>query len=231
MANHLTVQEREVLSQMKYAGHIQAEIARRLKRHPSTISRELKRNAVADDGSYSAVIAQERAARRRRQRLLLRKMDDPNMQQLVRERLVWRWSPKQIAGWLKTSHPRAPSRQTIYNWIDNQPADDRAHWRQFLRFGVRSRYRRDQRGTIPRVVSVADPYCPWQRGTNENTNGLLRQFIPKRTDLASVSRNDLEYFTNLINQRPSAKTPGLPNPRRSLFLTPETLRLTLESAG
>ena len=48
----------------------------------------------------------------------------------------------------------------------------------------------------------ADPYCSWQRGTNENTNGLLREFIPKGTDIADVTEDDLHYYTTLINTRP-----------------------------
>lgn len=51
-------------------------------------------------------------------------------------------------------------------------------------------------------VYFAQPYCSWQRGTNEHTNGLLRQFLPKGTDLRSVSWQDLEYYTHLINDRP-----------------------------
>jgi transposase, IS30 family len=52
------------------------------------------------------------------------------------------------------------------------------------------------------AVYFAQPYCSWQRGTNENTNGLLRQFLPKGTDLRSVSWQELEYYTHLINDRP-----------------------------
>lgn len=51
-------------------------------------------------------------------------------------------------------------------------------------------------------VYFARPYCSWERGTNENTNGLLRQFVPKGTDLRDVSWQELQYYTRLINDRP-----------------------------
>lgn len=47
-----------------------------------------------------------------------------------------------------------------------------------------------------------DPYCSWQKGTNENTNGLLREFYPKGMDLSEVSEEDLEKKTDLLNSRP-----------------------------
>jgi IS30 family transposase len=48
----------------------------------------------------------------------------------------------------------------------------------------------------------AKPYCSWQRGLNEHTNGLLRQFIPKKTDFKSISGQDIVRFQNLLNNRP-----------------------------
>lgn len=51
-------------------------------------------------------------------------------------------------------------------------------------------------------VYFAKPYCSWQRGTNEHTNGLLRQFLPKGTDLKTVSWQELRRYTNLLNDRP-----------------------------
>jgi len=51
-------------------------------------------------------------------------------------------------------------------------------------------------------VYFADPYSSWQRGSNENANGLLREFFPKGTDLAKVSCAQLKRALNLINNRP-----------------------------
>lgn len=52
------------------------------------------------------------------------------------------------------------------------------------------------------TVYFAHPYSPWERGSNENTNGLLREFIPKGTDFNTVSDEDLAYYVDLINNRP-----------------------------
>jgi IS30 family transposase len=48
----------------------------------------------------------------------------------------------------------------------------------------------------------ADPYSSWQRGSNENTNGLVRQYLPKGSDLAAVSDEQLQKIEDRLNQRP-----------------------------
>ncbi len=65
-------------------------------------------------------------------------------------------------------------------------------------------------------IYFTHPYCSWERGTNENTNGLLRQFFPKRSDFREIKPEDVEYVQDLLNSRPR-KTFDYRTPSEVLF--------------
>jgi IS30 family transposase len=70
-----------------------------------------------------------------------------------------------------------------------------------------------KRFTVATNVQVyfCDPRSPWQRGSNENTNGLLRQYFPRRTDFSRISQSYLNAIALRLNQRPR-KTLGFKTP-------------------
>jgi len=130
MANHLTLEERDRIAQLRHQGADQKEIAQAVGRCPSTISRELRRNRTDDE--YHAAQAQREAERRRRERPLVRKMEKPEINEAVRAGLAHEWAPEQIAGRMRQQgSDRRVSSQTIYAWIKQD--EDREHWEAMLR--------------------------------------------------------------------------------------------------
>jgi IS30 family transposase len=300
MPHQLTLEERDRIAHLRGRGANQKEIAAALDRAPSTISRELDRNRTGDE--YYSAQAQQAAQRRRRERPLTRKMDDPTINELVRDGLTHEWSPEQITGRLEQQYPgesgRRVSAQTIYAWIEQD--EDREHWQSFLRRRGKRPYRRkpaesadcariadrpeiieqrmrlgdfegdtvlgppgtgglatlvDRKSRFTIVLKVqskhadhvqqrlkdrlkeleaerrrsitfdngtefarcdrlekhlgiklyyADPGCPYQRGSNENTNGLIRQYFPKGTDFRDISHHEVRRVEKLLNDRPRA---------------------------
>lgn len=294
MAQHLTLQERGVLDRLNKAGYQQNRIAELMGRHPSTISRELRRNR--GQRGYRPKQAQRLADARRLSCRRPAKLEDPQVHADVEQKLTQLWSLDQISGRLRAQHPQEPrrwvSRQTIYNWIHRRaplwkaklrrggrPPERRGKLRDVVRIDGRpdviNRRRRygdwegdtvvgqgrrsalvtlvERKSGYTRIGRANDlgaestarvtrrclkdlpaawrrsitfdngkefaqhrliarqngvdiyfalPYRSWQRGTNENTNGLLRQFFPKGTDFARISHQAVARAERLLNERP-----------------------------
>ena len=312
----LRLAEREEISRGIVAGHSARAIAASLGRAPSTVSREINRNGGRR--RYRASKADQAAWRRAHRPKPCKLALKPRLARAVAAKLTDRWSPEQIAGWLKRVHPGDESNQvsheTIYRSlyvqargalkkeliqhlrtqrtmrrsrsgnkggegqgqikdmvrISARPAavEDRAvpgHWEGDLLAGSKNTHiatlverhtrfvmlakvnGKDTKTVITALIKQArklprelyksltwdrgkelsdhkrftlatdidvyfcDPQSPWQRGSNENTNGLLRQYFPKGTDLSVHSQRHLNKVARQLNDRPR-KTLGFYSP-------------------
>ena len=300
--HQLTSEERYALSMLRKQGHTQAQIARTLGRHRSTISREVRRNS-RKDGGYRPSTAHD-FARWRRSRSRRNQRFDADAWALVVECLELQWSPDQIAGRLRRTRSLRISHETIYRyvWLDRHRGGSLHRHLRCAAKKRRKRYgRNDSRGRLPgkrhiserppgavnrsRVghlegdtvlgsfdkhciltlvdrktgylwigklrnrtvaetnrcaielinraarpvrtltfdngtefhgyktieqqtgasVFFATPHHSWERGTNENTNGLIRQYLPKRKSMAHITQADCDAIADLINNRPRAR--------------------------
>lgn len=163
---HLSAEERGVIMVMRQQGCSVREVARSLRRSPSTVSRELQRNGVAACGGaptgrprriqgYDASTAGQRARRLRRKRRRMRKLDPQGvLWHQVRSCLERKWSPQQIAGTLG-----CVSHETIYTAIYAMPRGElRRELTSLLRQSRAKRRPRsrgtDRRGRIPDLPSI-----------------------------------------------------------------------------
>lgn len=77
-------------------------------------------------------------------------------------------------------------------------------------------------------VYFADPHSPWQRGTNENTNGLIRQYFPKKTDFSKISSSEIKRAEQELNSRPR-KVLGFYTPSEKFYELITNKKIALET--
>ena len=196
MAKHLTFEERQFLYRLKKNGKSTTEMVELMGRHRSTIYRELNRNAGGR--GYRPKQAQRLADERRLASRRPHKMEDPDVHQYVQDRLQKLWAPDQIAGRVQCDFPRAPSRwlsrQTIYNWINDQTPE----WRSLLRRGGRPP---EKRGKLtdcvriagrPNVINRRRRYGDWEGDTmvGRGRSSALLTLVERKSGYARIGRVD-----------------------------------------
>ena len=114
---------------------------------------------------------------------------------------------------VKLPHPNPATAAHVLQAFTDKLNSVAQPMRQTLTYDRGKEMARHQELTANSGVAVyfCDPYSPWQRGTNENTNGLVRQFLPKGTDLSGYSQEQLDAIADLMNGRPR-KTLGWATP-------------------
>ena len=159
----LTFTERKLIADWLADGLSNKEIGKRLNRNTATIGRELKRNGWKK-GVYEPLHAQARADKRLAKRAYGKQpLKNPDVYAYVMEKLKWGWSPEQISGRLKRSHPKDKhwriSHEAIYQYIYAKDNKDQKLWeylRRKQRRRVKKQGRKSQRVQIPDRVSIHD---------------------------------------------------------------------------
>jgi transposase, IS30 family len=207
MARQLTLEERYQIYALRKAGYNQSEIAAELGRHPSTISRELHRNAGRR--GYRPRQAQA-TAQARRQRRVGRRIK-PVTWLLVEALLRQDWSPEQVSGWLKSAQRIHVSHEWVYQHIYRDKARGGDLWHHLrCQKRRRKRYGRyGRRGQIPGRVSIEE------RPALVETRGRLGDWeldtiigrAPRRAIVSMVERKS-KYTLLAQVERPTAAAVG-----------------------
>ncbi|GAB4127800.1 MAG: hypothetical protein Fur0040_10740 [Sideroxydans sp.] len=203
---HLTREERYQIYALKKAGHTQSEIAKVLGHSPSTISRELRRNrgqrVYADKKVGGTLWRNLRCQKLRRKRYGKNDWEADTIigkghkQALVS--LVERKSGFTLIEKVERKTAQAVSEAMIKLL---RPYRKRGHT-------ITSDNGREFAGheSISKQLKTdfyfAHPYASWARGTNENTNGLTRQYFPKNRDFTTITQQEIDMTMHRLNNRP-----------------------------
>lgn len=250
----LSYEDRVSIATLRLEGYSCRRIAVILKRHHTTISREIKRNFPTAEFTYhyNSRVADELDRKRRSQSRLMGWLRDAVIRRYVRRKLKQHWSPEQISGRLPIDIPgKFISHESIYAYIYRHAKHliqclarkhrrrqgwtyfNKAHGNQIpFRIDISERpdtiNQRHEFGhwEADQIVSRASdngpenalhyrlnkalntdsyfckPYHSWEKGTVENTNGLIRRYLPKKTDFSQISSKKIKAIENTLNNRP-----------------------------
>jgi len=114
---------------------------------------------------------------------------------------------------VKLPHPHPASAAHVLQAFTDKLVGIAQPMRKTLTYdrGKEMAFHRELASATGMAVYFCDPHSPWQRGTNENTNGLVRQYLPKGTDLSGYSQDQLDAIADEMNNRPR-KTLGWESP-------------------
>src|SRR5215213_7623470 len=197
----LTPEERYMLAALRRQGLNQAEIARALGRHRSTVCREVRRNSTRADGHYRAFTAQERANGRRSRSRRNRRFSAEDFA-MIDELLCRQWSPEQVAGRLAREGRLRISHETIYRhvWQDKKAGGLLYTHLRGARKRRRKRYGgRDSRGRLagkrmiserPAEVEARQRVGHWEADTvaGAGTKDCVATLVERKTGLVLVGK-------------------------------------------
>lgn len=206
--HHLTLAEREVISQMHFSGASFSKIGKALGRHRGTILREIARNTLPGIECYYAHQADWLAALRRDESKEKFEHHSRSVWRYVREKLREGWSPEQISGRMREDFADDEgmriSHETIYAWIREEKRDGGDLWK-CLRQSHRKRRKRygsrSMRGRIkdrvgierrPKVVSTRSRFGDWESDTMEGKGkrGYLVTHVERKSRYVVAARID-----------------------------------------
>jgi IS30 family transposase len=213
----LTLDERYQVQTLHALGFAQVDIGRTLGRHASTISRELRRN-VRVAARYDASAAQAAARRRRVAKGERSRRIQGWLKELVERKLRLAWSPEQISGRVRLEKRMKVDTQHVAPATIEALDTDVVDAVESITNDNGAEFQGDAKlqKTMGVPIYFTDPSSPWQRGSIENLNGLIRQYVPKGADIDKLPAWTAEALENSLNFRPR-KTLGYRSPHEVHF--------------